>query len=82
MKFAACNSYDIAAQITKTTPVILPIGAVEAHGPHLPLETDNILAEKYADRIADKKKRPSVTCLTIWTSFQFAGLPGQSEFVE
>lgn len=28
---------------------ILPIGAVEAHGPHLPLETDRIIAEAMAE---------------------------------
>ena len=32
------------------TVVILPMGAVEAHGPHLPLGTDGILAEAMARR--------------------------------
>lgn len=42
MLYADENSFDIGAKITKTKPVLLPIGAVEAHGPHLPLGTDNI----------------------------------------
>lgn len=32
--------------------VVLPVGAVEAHGPHLPLEADRIQAERTADELA------------------------------
>lgn len=76
MKFAACSSYEIAAQITKTTPVILPVGAVEAHGPHLPLETDNLLAERYADRIADKKNGLVLPVLPYGQVFSLQDFPG------
>lgn len=31
---------------------LLPIGAIEAHGPHLPLDTDTILAVALAERVA------------------------------
>ena len=37
----------------RTVP-ILPIGAVEAHGPHLPLGTDAILAEAMAEAAAER----------------------------
>lgn len=37
---------------SKDSPVILPVGAVEAHGPHLPLGTDSMLAEKLAIMLA------------------------------
>lgn len=33
---------------------VLPIGAIEQHGPHLPLETDNILAAAFSARLADR----------------------------
>ncbi len=33
---------------------ILPVGAVEQHGPHLPLYVDTILAEEFAERIAEQ----------------------------
>lgn len=33
---------------------ILPIGAVEAHGPHLPTGTDNLLAAAIAERVAER----------------------------
>ncbi|WP_181813684.1 creatininase family protein [Gaiella occulta] len=32
--------------------LLLPVGSTEQHGPHLPLATDTILAETYADRFA------------------------------
>jgi len=33
---------------------ILPIGAVEAHGPHLPTGTDNLIAQAMADEAAER----------------------------
>ncbi len=37
---------------------ILPVGAIEAHGPHLPLETDVIIAEAMARSGAAKLAAP------------------------
>jgi creatinine amidohydrolase len=36
------------------TRVIIPLGSIEQHGPHLPLVTDTLFADVIADRIADK----------------------------
>jgi creatinine amidohydrolase len=36
---------------TPQTVAILPLGATEQHGPHLPLETDWIIAQSLADRL-------------------------------
>lgn len=33
--------------------VVLPLGATEQHGPHLPFETDTIIAEGIAERVRD-----------------------------
>ncbi|WP_199533993.1 creatininase [Romboutsia weinsteinii] len=34
--------------------VILPVGSVEQHGPHLPLFTDTIISEKFSNLLANK----------------------------
>jgi creatinine amidohydrolase len=34
------------------TAILLPVGSVEPHGPHLPLETDTLLGEESAERAA------------------------------
>ena len=39
---------EIEALDRGTTIPILPVGAVEAHGPHLPLGTDDIISEAMA----------------------------------
>lgn len=41
-----------AAVAGGATTVILPLGATEQHGPHLPLATDTIRAEALAERLA------------------------------
>src|SRR5690554_6701109 len=33
---------------------ILPLGATEQHGPHLPLETDTLIADEIARRLKDR----------------------------
>lgn len=60
---------------------ILPVGAVEAHGPHLPIGTDVIIAEAMAGSCADElesRGRPAVVLPPIWyTAAGFAhNFPG------
>jgi creatinine amidohydrolase len=37
--------------IDRKTPVVLPVAAIEQHGPHLPLATDRVIAEHFAERL-------------------------------
>lgn len=60
---------------------ILPTGAVEAHGPHLPLATDVVIAEAMARAAADKLAahgRPVLLLPALaYTAAEFAaGFPG------
>lgn len=49
---AAATSPDVAAAAAKGGLAVLAIGALEQHGPHLPLVTDTVLAQGVARRIA------------------------------
>jgi creatinine amidohydrolase len=49
---------DIASK--RTDVVLLPLGSVEAHGPHLPLSTDTIISEEVARRAALELERKNV----------------------
>ncbi len=50
----------------KERPVaLLPVGAVEAHGPHLPLNTDTVIATEMARRGADKLKEHGIASLVL-----------------
>ena len=76
MYFSELNSQDVHEQIHKTSIAILPIGAIEAHGAHLPLGTDNYLAEALAKRIVEKIPAwilPTVSYGQTWSLQDFPG---------
>jgi creatinine amidohydrolase len=50
--FADCTAPQVAAGLTSEAILCLPIGSTEQHGPHLPLGTDTIIAERLAATIA------------------------------
>jgi creatinine amidohydrolase len=52
-QLAALTTDDVRAVVTAPpSTVLLPVGSVEPHGPHLPLATDTILSEEAAERAA------------------------------
>src|SRR5512147_1122980 len=38
-------------ELARSTVVIIPFGAMEQHGPHLPLETDSLIAAELSQRL-------------------------------
>src|ERR1700710_647843 len=42
---------DVAEHLSETSILCLPLGAIEQHGPHLPLDTDVVVAEGVTHRI-------------------------------
>ncbi|MEV0702672.1 creatininase family protein [Saccharopolyspora sp. NPDC050389] len=42
----------IAVELSERSILCLPVGSLEQHGPHLPLNTDTVIAERFADRLA------------------------------
>ena len=72
---------EVAALDRARAVAILPLGAVEAHGPHLPLGTDVIIAEAMAragaERLAARGLEPLVLPPCAYTPAPFAaGFPG------
>ncbi len=53
-RLAELDSRSFERQLAKNPLVILPVGALEAHGPHLPLGADQIQAEATAAALADR----------------------------
>lgn len=63
------------------TVALLPVGAIEAHGPHLPLETDVIIArgmvERASRRLAERSLESLILPPLAYTPAGFAaGFPG------
>jgi creatinine amidohydrolase len=57
MKLLAEMSWpEIQAGLKETKTVILPIGATEEHGPHLPIYTDTIQAIEVASEVARRRE--------------------------
>jgi creatinine amidohydrolase/Fe(II)-dependent formamide hydrolase-like protein len=45
---------DIGTKLGQSSILCLPMGSMEQHGPHLPLNTDTILAEAFTRRIVER----------------------------
>ncbi|MFD1039786.1 creatininase family protein [Virgibacillus byunsanensis] len=76
MEFQYENSFDIKEKIDHSRIAILPIGAVEAHGPHLPLGTDNLLAERLSEKLAERVNGfvlPTLPYGQVWSLRNFPG---------
>ena len=47
---------EIKAEIEAGTPIVLPVGAIEQHGPHLPLGTDTFIPQHLAKETAARHR--------------------------
>src|SRR6185503_15858513 len=59
------RSPDVAA-LPKTTPVVIPIGALEQHGAHMPLFTDSLLCGEVVRRVSERLKDKVLFTPLIW----------------
>jgi creatinine amidohydrolase len=46
---------EVKAEIDAGTPIMLPVGAIEQHGPHLPLGTDGFIPQHFANQVAARR---------------------------
>lgn len=71
-----CTSPEFGQRLQSCPGVILVCGSCEQHGHHLPLDTDNIIGEELALRIAEKTgmlMMPPVNYGQVWSAKGFPG---------
>jgi creatinine amidohydrolase len=54
MRIEELTRDEFVKEVRKDPVVIVPFGACEAHGPHLPLGTDSVQPESLADAVAER----------------------------
>jgi len=69
-----------AADANPNPRIILPVGSLEQHGPHLPLNTDSIIAEYVADKVSNKLSSILFPTISIGYSLEHSGFPGTISF--
>ena len=47
--FSELRSPQVKAAADQNTLLLLPFGQIEEHGPHLPINTDSLIAERLAE---------------------------------
>jgi creatinine amidohydrolase len=57
-------------------PAVLPFGALEQHGPHLPLSTDTVMAAELARRVADATEGWLLPAIPLGYTSGNDGFPG------
>ena len=62
--------------LANTPAAILPLGATEQHGPHLPQNTDTVIAEALAVDVAKKSSGLVVPAVQVGYSWSWRDYPG------
>jgi creatinine amidohydrolase len=83
--FNELTSPEIQKAAEQNTLILLPVGQVEEHSSHLPLDTDCIIARETAKTVAEKiaPEIPVLVMPTVWTAYsvrQVSRWPGLVSF--
>lgn len=78
MRLDSLNESQAKRALARARIALLPLGATEPHGDHLPLATDNLLAERFCARLdaalaADAVSLPLVPYGQVWSLRGYAG---------
>lgn len=74
MKYMSWTQFDELRKNTKT--VILPSGAFEVYGPHMPLGSDTLVSEALCKMVAEKANAVVGPCVEAGISQNLYGFPG------
>jgi creatinine amidohydrolase len=74
--FMKNTSLEIEEAVRKGAVVLLPIGQVEEHGPHLPVGTDTYIAEGVAQKVAEalQGEIPVLVMPAVWSTYSVDAL--------
>ncbi len=67
---------EIRAFVSETPVAILPVGSTEQHGPHLPLATDTLIAERIALETARRSAGLVLPALPLGYAWAWREIPG------
>ena len=69
IEFMLNTSPELEEAIQKDAVVLVPIGQVEEHGPHLPVGTDTYIAQDVARQVAEKLQGelPVLVLPAVWS---------------
>lgn len=70
------NRKEAEESIKNSKAVLFPMGSTEQHGYHLPLATDNIVAEYICEQLSKKCDLPYLPVLNYGQVWSAKGLPG------
>jgi creatinine amidohydrolase len=70
------TQFDQRRKTTKSAKVLLPIGSLEQHGPHLPLATDTIIANHISQAVSQRSQTLLLPTLVLGCSLEHIGFPG------
>lgn len=71
------NAFSTWPELKQVDIAFLPVGSVEQHGHHLPINTDSIIAEAVANKLAKRFDHAFVVpTLPYSASFEHAAFPG------
>ncbi|WP_421725247.1 creatininase family protein [Bauldia sp.] len=73
---ATATRPEVEAFVADCPFAILPVGSTEQHGPHLPLDTDNRIAERIAWETARRSAGLVLPTLPIGYAWVWTGVPG------
>ena len=69
-KLADITGPDVPECISEESVILLPIGAIEQHGPHLPMSVDAVIAEETSNALLDQVGEE----IDLWLSLIFSDL--------